>query len=153
MGAINYFTSDYLTIGYNLSGIDYSDDDFSFDNIVQDDYDNIEILLKNYNFYYFDVKIKPGYYDGFSINIEFNFGWCFDCYQDRKDAQKEITNIKEFLLKCIQNYNCCAVAPGWCTTYYNYQESLKKLNDAIKEMRATVDSTPTFYKLRAAGEI
>lgn len=153
MGAINYFTSDYITVGYNLSNIDYSVDDFSFDNIVQDDYYQVEYRLNQQNFYYFNVTLEPGYYDGFSIDIEFNFGWCFDSYTDKKDALKEITQIKKFLIECIQDYNCCAVAPGWCTSYYNYKESLQKLNDAIKEMRATVNSTPTFYKLRAAGEI
>lgn len=151
MGAINYFTSDYITIGYNLNNIDdYQDDYFYF---MQDDFECLQDLLKQYNFYYFHVTIKPGYYDGFSIDIEFNFGWYFDCWQDRAAAQKEITGLKAFLIECINNYNCCAVAPGWCTTYYNYKDSLNKLKQAIKEIRATVNNTPTFFKLRAAGEI
>jgi hypothetical protein len=150
MGTINYFTSDYITIGYNLNNID---DIEIYSDFIQDDFDNVQELLKDYNFYYFHVTIKPGYYEGFSIDIEFNFGWYFDGWQDRAAAQKEITRLKAFLIECIQDFNCCAVAPGWCTAYYDYKTTLKKLNDAIKEMRATVNNTPTFYKLRAAGEI
>ena len=151
MGAINYKTSDYITIGYNLNDIDkYQDDYFYF---MQEDFDIIKDVLKQYNFYYFHVTITPGYYEGFSIDIECNFSWCFDGWQDKQEAQKEITQIKKFLLDCIQNFNCCAVAPGWCTTYYNYKDSLLKLNKAIKEMRQHVNSIPTFNKLRAAGEI
>lgn len=153
MGTINYYTSDYITIGYNLKDVDFSLDDFSFDNLIQDDFDNVQAILKDYDFYYFHVTIKPGYYEGFSIDIEFNFNWCFDCWQDRAAAQKEITRLKAFLIECIKKFNCCAVAPGWCTCYYDYKTTLKKLNDAIKEMRAAVSNTPTFYKLRAAGEI
>lgn len=150
LGAINYKTSDFITIGYNLNNIDDINVDFV---LVQDDFENVEYMLKQYNFYYFNVTLEPGYYQGFSINIEFNFSWCFDCWQDRKDAQKEITQLKQFLIDCIKNYNCCAVAPGWCTTYYNYKESLNKLNQAIKEIRQHVKSIPTFNKLKAAGEI
>ena len=151
MGSINYKTSDYITIGYNLNNIDY-DDEFYFD-IIQDDYESIKHLLKSYDFYFFHVTLEPGYYEGFSINIEFNFNWCLNRWQDKKDAQKEITQLKQFLIECINNYNCCAVAPGWCTAYYDYKESLKRLNQSIKEMRATVSNTPTYYKLKAAGEI
>ncbi len=153
MGAINYKTSDYITIGYNLNNIDFASDDFTFDNIVQDDYESVKALLKNYYFYYFHVTIDPGYYEGFSIDIECNFSWCFDSWIDKQEAQKEITRLKAFLIECINNYSCCVVSPGWCTTYYNYKDSVNKLNQAIKEIRQHVKSIPTYNKLRAAGEI
>ena len=151
MGAINYKTSNYITIGYDLSDNDY-EDEFYNDYII-DEYDNVKYLLNNYDFYYFNIEIEPGYYEGFSINIKYDYYTCFDSYIDKKEALKEITKIKRFLLYCINDYNCCAVAPGWCTTYYSYKDTLKKLNAAIKEMRDKIKNTPTYYTLQLAKQI
>lgn len=143
MGTINYKTSNYITIGYNCNYIDY-DDEFYYE-IIQDYYAQIKYLLEKEYFYYFNVKLESGYYEGFSIDIEFNFGVCFDDYIDKQKAQKEITRIKAFLTRCIEEFECCVVFPGWCTTYLNYENSILKLNDAIKEMRQIAKDTPTYY--------
>lgn len=153
MGTINYKTGNYITIGYNLKNINYSIDDFSYENIIIDDYENIKDLLNLYNFYYYHIEIKPGYYDGFSIDIEYNFSYCLYSYQDKKDALKEITQIKKFLLDCINNYNCCAISPGWCTTYYDYKNTIEQLKNAIKEMQDEIRNTPTHYKLKLTNDI
>lgn len=142
MGTINYKTSDYITIGYNCNYINH-DDNFYYD-IVEDYYNQVKWTLDKENFYYFHVTLAPGYYEGFSIDIEFNYKLCFDDYSDKKEAQKEITRIRSFLATCLNDFECCAVYPGWCTTYLNYKESLQKLNKAIKEMRQTVKDTPTY---------
>lgn len=157
MGAINYFTSDYITLGVNINDL-YDDIESNFDDeytrdyytsyYVNDLYDEVENALNNDTFYYFHVQLRPGYYEGFSIDIEFNFGYCLDSWEDKQHAQKEITRIKAFLLKCINDFGLCAVSPGWCTAYYDYGATLAKLNDAIKEMRATVQNTPTWAKIR-----
>ena len=144
MGAINYFASDYITLGVNCNDIE-TDDDYYF---LQEDFEQIESILKGENFCYFNIRLRPGYYEGFSIDIEFNFGYCLDSYRDKIDALKEITRIKAFLLKCINDFELCAVSPGWCTAYYDRAASLDKLNNAIKEMRATVQNTPTWAKVR-----
>lgn len=142
MGTINYKTSDFITIGYNCDYIDYEDE--FYHEIIQDYYDQVNYLLKKEYFFYFHVTLEPGYYEGFSINIEFNFAMCFDNYLDKKEAQKEITQIKAFLTQCINDFECCVVYPGWCTKYENYENSVKKLNEAIQEMRQTVKDTPTW---------
>lgn len=146
MGTINYFTSDYITLGVNCNDIE-SDDDFYF---LQDDYEQIESILSGENFYYFNVRLRPGYYEGFSIDIEFNFSYCLDSWKDRREAQKEITNIYKFLIRCINAFNLCAVSPGWCTSYYNYNDTIKKLKQAIKEMRETVSNAPTWTQVSRA---
>ena len=149
MGAINYETSDFVTIGYNCNNIDY--DESCYNDFIQDCYEQIEHLLKKENFYFFHISLEPGYYEGFSINIEFNFSICFDGWEDKKEAQKEITKIRAFLVNCINDFECCVVHPGWCTGYENYENSWKQLNAAIKEMRETVKTTPTWknYKIGA----
>lgn len=151
MGTINYKTSDFITIGYNCNNIDY-EDDFCYDdiNII---YDELQARLNTYNFYYFNVRLEPGYYEGFTIDIELNYKWCFNDSAEKKDALKEVAQIKRLLLQSVNDFELCAVYPGWCTAYCDYNETNKKLNEAIKEMRATVSNTPTYYTLKRAGEL
>lgn len=148
MSAVNYFTSDYITIGYNLNFVDY-DDEF-YNDIISDYYYQVKYRLENERFSIFNVELKPGYYEGFTIDIKFNYCY-FDDYIEKREAQKEITNIKNFLLECINDFECCAVFPGWCTSYKSYDESIKLLNRAIQEMREAVKNTPTYknYKFSA----
>lgn len=158
MGAINYHTSDYITIGVNINDL-YDDIENEFDDeytreyyivdYINDLYDDIKSLLNGEKFYYFNIALQPGYYEGFCIDIEYNFGYCLDAWTDRREALKEITRIYRFLLKCI-NGGLCAVSPGWCTAYYDYNESIQRLKQAIKEMRATVKNTPTWAQVRRA---
>lgn len=145
MGTINYRTSDYITIGYNCNNIDY--DDPYYHEIITDFYDQVKYRLSQQCFYYFHVVLEPGYYEGFSIDIEFNFTYCFDNYREKQYAQKEITQIKAFLLECVNDFECVAVYPGWCTGYADYKTTLKEINAAVKEMRTTVRTTPTWATL------
>lgn len=91
MGAVNYTTSDYVTLGI----IPYDSDDFENDVAIEElyswDYRNIEYELGKYYFNYFHIDIKPGYDEGFTLDIEFNYGLCFDSWEDRTAANKEIT--------------------------------------------------------------
>lgn len=146
MGAINYKTSDFITIGFNCNYIDNEEEFYS--DIIQDYFDQAAKQLKEYGFYYFHITVEPGYYEGFSIDIEHNFSYCYDNAEDKRLAQKEITQIKKYLLECINDFECCAVYPGWCTGYADYNKSLEELNAAIYEMRETVKSTPTWRKVQ-----
>lgn len=155
MGTINYKTSDYITLGY----LDYSQQDFDeeytpddYYTYEDDDYTQIKYLLEKQRFYYFHITIEPGYYSGFSINIEYNFSYCLDGYVEKLEAQKEITRIKNFMLYIVNNFNVCAVYPGWCTGYADHKQTLKEIDAALKEMRDAVKNTPTYYTLKLAGE-
>jgi hypothetical protein len=151
MGTINYFTSDYITLGYNTGHIDYNDEFYSDD--IQFEFDGINALLKDAAFYYFHITLKPGYYDGFTIDIENNFSIFFDNYGEKLEALKEITRIKNFLTYIVDNFNINVVYPGWCTSYGDYKKTIEEINAATKNMRAEVKDTPTYYKLSLAGEI
>lgn len=151
MGTINYKTSDYITIGYNCNNIDY-DNEFSMD-IVSDYYEQAVRRLRDYSFYYFHITVEPGHYEGFSINIEYNFPYCFDDYIEKQAAQKEVTRIKAYLLECINDFECYVVFPGWCAGYADYNESIKLLRDAIKEMREAVKNTYTRSRLPESEKI
>lgn len=166
MGTINYTPSNYITLAikpYNYN--DFANDpDFlnevreyfpEYMNNIEDyiysyiqscyecDYDNISSELAKHYFKYFNIKIKEGYYEGFMLDIENNYPVCFDDYSDKLAAQKEITEIKEFLNTCA-GYGMVMCSPWWYTSYGNYQSTLQNIKAAIKEMRNEVHNTPTW---------
>jgi hypothetical protein len=150
MGAVNYKTSDYITIGYNTNNIDY-DDEFYFE-FIQDEYEQIKYILEKENFYFFHVTVEPGYYEGFTIDIENNFSYCFNDYLEKLDALKETTQLKKFLIEIVNDFNMVACYPGWCTGYSDYKTTLKEINNAIRELKSEIKTTPTWYTLKKAGE-
>lgn len=156
MGTINYGTSDYITIGYNLN---WNDSDFEtweeMENEkqldIEDTYNNIQAILNKYDFTFYHVTIEPGYYEGFCINIKNNFPYCYDSREDKRAAQKEVTELKAFLIECV-NTGLVQVWPGWCTSYKTHNESIEAIKTAIKEMRAEIKSISTWYTLNQLGE-
>ena len=166
MGAINYFTSDYITIGlkpYDASDFE-NDHDFmeelqkdadeygetieeTLNNYIsacyEDDFANIETELNKHNFQYYHITIKPGYYEGFTLDIENNFPIAFDGWEDRREANKEITEIKFFLIACA-GLGLVQCSPGWCTGYSDYKGTITAIKDAIKEMRQEIKTIPTW---------
>lgn len=143
MGTINYKTSDYITIGYDCRCINYDyDNDFDPDFIIND-YDTVKNILDKYIFNTFDISLEYGYYQGFYINIKFDYLYFDDC-TERSEAQKEITSIKKALLEIVNNTNCYAVFPGWCTGYADHKNTLIEIANAVKQMRQTVHDTPTY---------
>lgn len=165
MGAVNYFTSDYITMGlrpYDSLELE-KDTEFmeemrrdceeyggTIENAIidyiqscyEDDYANIENELNKHNFHYYYITIKPGYYEGFTLDIENNFPVALDSWQDRRDANKEITEIKRFLIECA-GLGLVECFPGWCTGYSSYTETLQAIKTAIKAMRNELKSIPT----------
>lgn len=173
MGTINYYTSDYITIGlepiyaYDLKNdagfmeeLQAEIDEYGgtieekIENYIQgcyeDDVYNIQCILDKYDFYYFHVVIKPGYYEGFTIDIENNYGLAYDSWQDKLDALKEATQIKKFLLECIDN-GLCQVFPGWCTSYKDRKTSIAAVKKAIREMKEEIRNIPTWGHCERMG--
>ena len=171
MGTINYRTSNYITMGINppsacdlendadfmeelREGYNLAEDEDTAEAIndyiymiMDDDRANLETIRNKYNFYYFHIVIKSGYYEGFYLDIENNLSVCFDDYTEKQEAQKEITQIKAFLTECA-GIGLVSVWPGWCTTYHDYKTTLTHINEAIKEMRDEVRSTPTWKQFK-----
>jgi hypothetical protein len=148
MGTINYKTSDFITLGYNCDTIDYNEE--FYDEYIQDFFDMLTDELKTQDFLYFMVTAEPGYYEGYSICIDFNTLYFAD-KSDKAEAQKEVTRLKKFLLKCIDDFECVAVSPGWCTSYADYKTTLQKLGEAVKAMREKIKTAPTFRQYYKKG--
>lgn len=176
MGTINYRTSDYITMAikpYNPLDFDEEEikddycavnevDEADFDvqeyiydlihSYYEDDLANAEEVLSRYCFAYYHVKIEYGYYEGFSLDIENNYGYCYDSWEDRRYANKEITELKKMLIE-LANIGMVACYPFWIMRYEDHKGTLKCINEAIKEMRAEVKRIPTWGQLERSGEI
>lgn len=149
MGSINYLTSNYITMG--LKPLEYDDEILTYDDLdhcYNVYYDEIKNLLDNkYNFIYFHVRIEPGYYEGFSIYLESNYPIFYDDYLDKLEALKEVTQLKNFLIACV-NHGLVEVYPGWCTGYEDSNTTIKHIREVIREMREDIKNTPTWSQYK-----
>ena len=166
MGTINYKTSDYITLGLEPLNAWDLEQDPSFmeearaeaeeygtdiDEVIytyirdtaEDDQHNAQSELDKHSFYYFHIQIEPGYYEGFSLDIESNFPVAFDRWQDKRAAQKEVTEIKALLHELV-DLGLVEVLPGWCTSYKDRETTHRDIDEAIKAMRDDVRTTPTW---------
>lgn len=171
MGAINYGTSDYVTVGimpYDRAVFEQDSDlmqeleenvqqyggtieealDSYISDCYDDDYTNISTLLESTDFHYFTITLESGYYEGFYLSIKSNYPDCYDSWQDKREALKEATQIKRFLLECI-GCGLRVVYPGWVTSYLSMEESVEEIGSAIRTMKQEIKSTPTWLQLEA----
>lgn len=158
MGTINFKTSEFITLGLKpfdvdgyLKDLDFRSwceesgldpEDEVYNQIEEDykaDYENCKSILEKYDFRFFNLSLEWGYYESFYLNIEFDV-WVFEDYDERREAQKEATQVKKCLLELIDS-GLCVCYPGWCTSYLSREESKKEIEEAIKDMRCVIDET------------
>lgn len=162
MGAVNFRTSDIVTLA-TLPEAAYFEalaGDLNPDIInaatpwvpVEDLYDAARDILSKYGFYYYHIEIRPGYYEGFSIDIENNFSYCYTDYDDKLEAQKELTQLKRCLLE-LAAAGLVSCHPGWCTGYAGPDQTKKDIINGIKNEREYIKIIPTWYQLKRAGEV
>lgn len=140
MGTVNFRTSDIVTLA-TLPG-----------DPVADLYDAARDILSDYGFYYYHIEIRPGYYEGFSIDIENNFTYCYQDYTDKQEAQKELTQLKRCLLE-LAAAGLASCYPGWCTGYAGPDQTKEDIINGIKSEREYIKIIPTWYQLKRAGEV
>lgn len=144
MGTINYGSNEYINIGVNPNNYwieDENGENMFLDFEMEDDYQNIKFLLDDYNFHYFNVTIEPGYYEGFYIDIKFDYLWV-DA-SEKPEILKELTQLKKFLLKCAE---CGLIEyyPGWCMGYSDYQNTIESIKTTIKDTKQNILKYPTY---------
>lgn len=168
MGTINYRTSKYITLGiYPESSWDYEKDPATMEELreyaeeygttieeeiensirlnEEADHDNASWILDKYSFNNYTVRIVPGYYQGFSIDIEEELPECWEDYREKQEAQREITKMRK-LLEELNDTGIHAVYPGWCTTYRSCKETKQDINEAIREMRTEAKAIPCWSR-------
>lgn len=147
MGTVNYGSNDYMNIGFNLNR-EYHNGDIACDNAAW----IVEKLLSNHRFYYWHIVREPGYYEGFYLDIENNFPVCFDNWEEKREAQKEITRVKRFLLDCVR-HGLVKYSPGWCTGWYDEKQTKAAITEAVSRMRDEVKTTPTYSQYCKGGDV
>ena len=169
MGAINYMTSEYVTVGlkpfdfYDIKdemldfiandtsgywgGLDLTDDEvYSEMNERTEDYFNaVDSFVSEHNFENFDVNIDSGYYEGFSINIKNNM--YFTEETDKDYARKEAKDLCEMLKELVNAYGLCVCIPGWSTAYLSKEDSIKEIDKALDKMNEDIDKEPIDYEI------
>lgn len=139
MGAINYHTHKYVTLALDTSCLyeeDITEEEFSDTELFI--YEETQEIINKYNFEYFDIQVKGGYYDGFYIDFDFKREYV-DCFQERALIQKEITQLKKLLFELV-DYELKVCFPWWVTKWLNQKESKQEIQKAIKEIRKDAKS-------------
>lgn len=139
MGTINYGSNDFFNIG--MLPCEYWDE---YDKETEEAFlwEEITEELKRYDFNAFSVTLKQGYYEGMYIDIKFNWLY-FDDYIEKRQAQKEITQLRAFLDKCCY-WDMVQYFPGWCTSYATEEQTKKAIKTAIREIRQKIKDIPTY---------
>ena len=141
MGAINYGTSTYLcSLGYNLNN------DVADCEEAQDEQrwtaDDVQDYLDDLSLCYYDIEIKPGYYEGFYLDIsdiDDNYYADYDCKNERV---KELHKIGRALIDLANKFGLVLYAPGWCTGYANTGDTIRYIKQAVKDEITAIYNTP-----------
>ena len=92
----------------------------------------VTVLMHKYNFKYINIKIIPGKIKGFTLFIDrIKYEQC-----TKEDFENEINNFRNFLTICLKDLELTVVmSKNNSITYYSLEESLKQLNEVIKDIR------------------
>ena len=141
MGAINYGTSTYLcSLGYNLNNDvenheEAQDDQFWTAEEVQDYIDELSLC-------YYNIDIKPGYYEGFYIDISDINGDYYSDYDCKQERVEELHKIGRALIYLTNHFNLVNYEPGWCTGYSNTDSTIRYIKNAVKREITEIYNTP-----------
>ena len=132
MGAINYGTSAFLcSIGYNLNNGIEDDEE------AQDDQrwtaEEVQDYLDDLSLCFYDIEVKPGYYEGFYLDIS-DINGDYYCDDDCKNERiKELHLIGRALIHLTNYYGLVNYTPGWCMGYGTTDETIRLIKQAVKD--------------------
>lgn len=154
MGSINYRTSAYITLGFDLSRTYAAEpwQDEEEETALKCTYlmDAAADILDTVPRDLFAPCTVPGYYEGFSVDLDPDFPLWFDGWQEKQDAQKDLTALRRALLDLV-DLGLVAVRPGWCTSYLTPSETRTAVSEAVRRMREDIRRTPTERTRKEVG--
>ena len=109
---------------------------------IEEEYYFIKSDIDSLNLKYYKIECISGYYEGLQLLIDFNISW-FENWQEKIEAQKELTKIKKFLIDVVNNFCWCCCCPGWVTGWEDQKDSISKIKQAIKEEREKLKKVET----------
>ena len=132
MGAIN-FNSLIKSNRLALVNDEEYDFDFNFN------YEEVKNKLNNYNFYYFDIKIEAGYYEGFYLKLEEkNTKNIYKNTEEKNEVLKELTQIKKLLIDLVKNNFLNGIYPSWINTNLTTTQTIEEIKNIIKILKNEV---------------
>lgn len=129
MGAVNLGTSKVITLG--LMPYENESDEVCY----EDDFANVREIINDCDFRFFTVALKPGYYESFYLDIDYDLGDLEDFEEEEINA--EIDRLDGCLLRCV-NIGMQAYTPGWVTTWFTCEDSVDMVKTAISDLRSSV---------------
>lgn len=107
---------------------------------VSQDFNNVKALFEQKEWLYYDIKVESGYYEGFWLSISDKY-YELNSTAEKKEWQKELNELAKVLNTCVRDYLMRVCYPGWCIGWEDtIEDSLKALNEAIKEERGIINS-------------
>ena len=141
MGAINYGTSEFLcSLGYNLNNDVADCEEAQNDQLWTAE--EVQDYLDEFSLCYYDIELKPGYYEGFYLeisDIDDNYYSDYDCKQERV---KELHMIGRALIDLANKFGLVSYAPGWCTGYASTDSTISYIKQSVKREIAAIYNTP-----------
>lgn len=131
---------------------------------AQHDYSEMEWYTMNDCFYWteeaikwltlftdlIEIKIEPGYYNGFSVTVNINKWDYFDDYNEKEMTIDDVKDVQKLLNELVDDYGLRVVSPGWCSTWSNYEETKKAIKKAMAELRRQIKAIPCYSRYRKA---
>ena len=95
-----------------------------------------------------EVRIMPGCYSGFSVEVNLCDWNYFDDYNEKTMAIDDVKDIQKLLNELVDDYGLVVVSPGWCSTWSNYEEIKKAIKRAMAELRRQIKAIPCYSRYR-----
>lgn len=106
--------------------------------------------LDKHNFYYFNLSIDYGHYEGFCLKLEDdNTKYIYQDSKEKAEVLKELTAIKKVLLELVKNGLLWGCYPSWIYNKLATAETIKQINIIIKELK---EETKRSYTERTASK-
>ena len=141
MGAINYGTSTYLcSLGYNLNNDVADEEEAQNDQLWT--FDEVQDYIDELSLCYYDIELKPGYYEGFYLDIRDINGDYYSDYDCKQERVKELHKIGRALIDLVNKFGLVSYAPGWCTGYSTTDSTIRYIKNAVKKEITEIYNTP-----------
>lgn len=143
MGAVNFgrlINKNNLALVNNPESQEEQEEQYFFNYELEE----VEEELKNHEFYYFNLVIEFGYYEGFYLRLkEDNTKLIYENTQEKKEVLKELTKIKNILIHFVNDGLLWGCHSSWLYNRLATSQTIKEIKELIKQLKEEVKSSYT----------